>query len=178
MNDTYCRFRFVDMLTACARTAVSCYFKLVHIELEIEILRLRKHRNGYCRCLDASLRLRFRYALYAMHTGLKLETRIRALTVYHKGNFLKALELGLICVYQLGFESRSLSIHIVHTVQIICEKCSLVASGAASYLDNNILVIIRILRQKQYLQLFGSLIQAFTRIGFLLLCKLAKLFVR
>ena len=47
--------------------------QILLVDLDIDFLGLRQHRDGRRRGMDAALRLGLRHALHAMHAGFELQ---------------------------------------------------------------------------------------------------------
>ena len=104
------------MLSARSAAFTGFHFNIGRIDFDFHIFDLRKHRHCDCRGMDASLRLRFRDALHAVHTAFKLQSGIRTCPSDQKGNFLKTAEPRLINADQLCTPPHLFGIHLIHTV--------------------------------------------------------------
>ena len=80
VRDADRRVGLVDVLAAGARRAIRVDLQIRLVDLDLaDVLRLREHGDRAGRRVNAPLRLGIRHALHAMHAGLELQLRVRAL---------------------------------------------------------------------------------------------------
>src|SRR5690606_7519974 len=109
--------------------------------------------HGCRRRVDAALRLRIGHPLDAMDAGLELQMREDTLAGHGSDYFLVAADLALAGRHHLDAPALSRSIALVHSKEIAGKECSLVTARAGADLQYGVLVVRRILRQKQDLDL-------------------------
>ena len=96
-----------------------------------------------------------------MYAAFEFELGVRTVALDHERNFLEAAEFGFIGVDYLGLEALLSRVHGVHTVEHACKQRRFFTAGTAAYLDDYVLVIVGVARQKQYFQLFEDLFECF-----------------
>ena len=137
MCESHGRFSLVDVLTAGSAGFAGLKHKIRVLDFDLNILHLRKDCYRGRRGLYAPLRFGYGHTLYAMHTRLKLEAGIGALSFDKAGDLAKAPKLGLICRRNGHLKASRLRVHTIHTEQISRKECCLLASRACTDLYNN-----------------------------------------
>ena len=72
----------------------------------------------------------------------------------HESDFLEAADLRRVRVHELDLPALLLGIARVHAEEVARKQRGLLAADAAAYLDDDVLLVIRVLRQEQDGQLF------------------------
>ena len=98
--------------------------------------------------MDTPARLGDGDALHAMRAALVFQTTVRACTADEKGNFLEAPDLRRIAAEDLRPPALPLGVARIHAKEAHGKERRLLPTDAAANLDNDILVIVRIARQK------------------------------
>ena len=127
--------------------------------------------------MDSSAGLGFRHTLYAVCAALVLHPGVRACSVDQKCCVFKAADSVFIGAGQLGFPAAALCVFDVHTADFCGKECRLVSAGTCAELYDNVLVIVRVFRQKQDFEFLLQLLYAFFRIGELFFQHFTHLFV-
>ena len=110
-----------------------------------------------------------------MDAALKLQTGIGAGALYDGADLLDAAELGLIEIRNLDLPAPAFSVHAVHTKEAVRKEGRLLPADAAADLEDYVLLVVRVLRQKQDAQLLLQLGKALLRVRKLFLCHFAEL---
>ncbi len=118
----------------------------------VDLVGLRQHGHRARGGVDAPLRFRFRHALHAMAAGLELELRVRTGADDAHDRFLVAAEVGRALGDHLGGPAMPLGKAHVHAQQVTGEQRRLVAAGAGADLEEDVAIIVGVLRQQQSLQ--------------------------
>src|SRR5690606_33567250 len=120
---------------------------------------LRQHRDGAGRRVDPALRLGRRHALHAMHAGLELEPRVRALADDPADDLLVSAVLAFARAQHLDAPALVLGVSAVHPKEIAGEKRRLVAAGPGADLEEQVRVVLRILRHEVQRELALALLE-------------------
>ncbi len=78
MGDADRRFGLVDVLAAGALRAHGVDLQIVVVDVDVDLLGLRQHRDGRGRGVDAARGFGVRHALHAMHAGFEFQLGIDA----------------------------------------------------------------------------------------------------
>ena len=151
--------------------------QIVLVYLYVHLFRLRQHRHRRRRRVDATARLRNRNALDTVHPALVLQPRVRALSLDLEYYFLERADARLVDIHHVRAPPLPLRVPRVHPVQVRREQSRLVAARAGAYLDDNVLVVVRILRHKRKLQVALRCLVARLQLGDLLARQLDHLLV-
>lgn len=84
-----------------------------------------------------------------MSATLELHFAVSTATVNHEDHFLETAEIIHVDVHQLYLPALRIGKTGVHPVQIGSEQCRFISAGRTANFDDNVLIIIRILRQEQ-----------------------------
>src|SRR5258708_556255 len=103
--------------------------------------------------MNASLRLGGGHALHAVRSGFEFEQRIRPAADDAADDFLVAAMLARTFAQNLDAPTLGFGITRVHAEQVAGKDGSLVAAGAGADFQEDIAVVVRILRHQQALQL-------------------------
>ena len=132
--------------------------------MEVDFLRFRHDCNCTGRGMDTSAGFCLRNSLYTMHTALIFQSGICARTCDHECYFLETTDSVLIKTHHLCFPAAGFCVFYIHTVNLRCKKSCLVSTGTCTNLNDNVLVIIRVLRQKQDLKFMFQFLYILLRI--------------
>ena len=152
MGQSYCGVGGVYALSAVSGGAVHVDSDIVWIQVNFHVVYFRQHRYGCRRSVDTACRFRFRHTLHSVHTALIFQSGICTLALDEHNSFLDAADSGVVDVHQLGLPSVSFCIAHIHSQKILTEQSGFIAAGACSDFQNNVLFIVRVLRQQQNLQ--------------------------
>src|SRR5262245_14303643 len=139
MGDADGRVGRVHALPAGPGRAVDVDLQLVRVDLDLDLLRFGHDRHGCGRRVDATLRLRLRYALHAMRAALPLEDGVRTLAADREGDLLEAAGVVRACAELLDLEAAPLCVARQRTKQIARPDRGLVAADALTDLDDHVL---------------------------------------
>src|SRR5882757_2430402 len=154
MRDSHGGVCLVDVLAARARGAVGVDSKIRGIQYDVtDCARLGQHRYRASRRVNAALGLRSRDSLDAMAAGFELEPGVRALPDDAGDDLLVAADISRGFGYHLHLPTLAFRVARIHAEQVTCEERRLVSSGSGTDLEEDIALIVRILRQEQLLQL-------------------------
>ena len=115
-----------------------------------------QHGDGARGRVDPSLRLRLRHALHAVAARFELELRIGACPDDARDHLLVAAELGGRCRHDLDLPAVALGVARVHPEEVAREERRLVAAGAGADLEEDVALVVRVLRQQHLLQVGGE----------------------
>ena len=149
------------MLTARAAAAVSVDFEVVFVDVHLDVRRLGKHRHRHGGGVYPALRLRFGHALHAVHPAFEFQISPRALARNHKGEFLRAAELGVVHIYLFHFPAFRVRIMAVHLHKLRAEKRGFVAARPRTDFHNHVVVLVGVLGQQRDAQLRRVVVKGF-----------------
>ena len=148
VGQTYCGVGGVDTLTTVTGCSHDINTDILVLDDDINIivhLRHNCHTDGGG--MDTSAALGLRHTLYTMYATLILHLGVSTLSADGKLYFLHTADTDLIHVDQFYLPTLLLGIMHIHTIDLRCKQCSLIAAGTCTDLHDYILVIIRILGQ-------------------------------
>src|SRR5918994_4578018 len=99
--------------------------------------------------MDPTRTLGDRNPLNSMNAALEFETAISAFPFDHHDNFFEPAQTGRVGAQDFNAPAAGFSIARVHSIQLSGKKGGFVASRAGSYLDYDVLTIVRILGQDE-----------------------------
>ena len=153
MRQAHRRIGFVDVLAAGTRGAESIHAHVGRINQYVaDIIGFRHDRHRRGRSVNAPLRFGGGHALHAMAAGFKFQARVSALADDACDHLLVAADFALRLRNDFNLPAISFGVARVHAKQISGEERGFIATCAAANLDENILVVVRILRQQLLLQ--------------------------
>ena len=154
VRDADRRVGLVDVLAAGARRAIGVDLEVGLVDLDLaDVLGLGKHGDGARRGVDAALRLGLGHALHAMDAGLELQLRVRALARDARDDLAIAAVLAGIRAQDLDAPALALGVAAVHAEQIAGEDRGFVAARAGAHLEEQVRVVVGILRHEMQEQL-------------------------
>ena len=143
------------MLTAGTGSSEIIDAYVFHVQVDFHIFRFGQ--NGYRRrrCMNTAARLRNRHTLYAMYTRFVFELAVYTVTLNGKDNFLITAQFGSVGTYNTCLPALLLfNVLRIHAEEIAGKNSCFVTAGTATNFHNNILIVIRILRQHENMQFF------------------------
>ena len=93
------------------------------------------------------------HALHAVHAGLELQARVDLVALDLQRGVLDAVDRRVVRVGDVDLPALRLGVADVHAHDLGGEERGLVAAGAGADLDEHVLLVVRILRLQQDLQL-------------------------
>src|ERR1700704_1738345 len=155
MGDSHGRVGLVDVLAARARGAVGGYSKVRGIiQYDIaDCARFGQDGYGAGGGVDAALGLSSGDSLDTVAAGFEFEPGVRTLPDDAGDDLLVAADISRGFGYHLHLPTLAFRIARIHAEQVTCEERRLVSSGSGTDLEEDIALIVRILRQEQLLQL-------------------------
>jgi hypothetical protein len=90
--------------------------------------------------------------------GLELELRVGALALHHERDLLEPADLVLVGVDDLDLPALVGSVARVHVVQVAGEQAGLVAAGSRADLEDDVLVVVPVLREHHDVELVLELL--------------------
>src|SRR5678815_3522299 len=102
--------------------------------------------------MDAPARLCDRNALNTMHSALELKLAKSPRTLNRQDNVAETPDSTLLSVHQLDLPAAPLGIARVHAQEIAREQGCLISAGPRPNLQQDVLVVVRILGEKQNLE--------------------------
>ena len=104
--------------------------------------------------MDAPARLGDGDALNAMRAALVFQLAVRRRPGHEERDFLKTADLRLIAAENLRPPALPLGIARIHAEEACGKECRLLAADASANLDDDVLIVVRVARQKEDRQLF------------------------
>src|SRR5688572_23553230 len=106
--------------------------------------------------MDAALGFGGGHALHAVAARLELEARVRALAHHPRDHLLVAARLARALGDDLDLPAVPFGEARVHAEEVAREKRALVAAGAGADLEEQVAIVVRVLRQQHALQVLGE----------------------
>ena len=148
----------IDRLPPRSGGPVDVDLEVVRIDVHLDLLGLRQHRDGRGRGVDAPLRLRLRHSLHAMDAGLVLEHAVCAVALDLEHDLLEAADLCRVEGERFAREAAPLRVAREHPEEIAREERGLVAAGSRPDLDDHVLRVVRVVLQHRETQLLLELL--------------------
>ena len=149
MRDADGGFRFVDVLTAGTGGFAGLHFDVGRRNVDFHIFDFGKNGDGCCRGLDTSLRFGFRDTLDTMNAGFVFQTRINALSLDKKRDFLDATKLRFVDGHDGNFPALPVGVHTVHPKEVRAEQCGFLTACSRTDFHDDGTVIVLVARQQQ-----------------------------
>ena len=152
-GDAHRRIGLVDVLAACTRCAesVDAHFRRIQHHV-VDLVDFRHYGDGARRCMDASLRFGDRHTLHAVPARLEFEPRIDALADDAGDDFLVTTEVRFVGRDDFDLPALALGVARIHAEEITGKQRRLVAAGAGPDFEHDVLVVVGIFRQQEFLQ--------------------------
>ena len=138
----------VNALTTRAACAIHIDAQIVLIDVDLDLVGLRKHGDRSGRRMNAALAFRLRNALHAVHAALELHDGINLVALHLELDFLIAASIGGAHIHGFGLPALRVAEAQVHLVQIARENGGLVATGGSTNLDDDVFLIGGIARNE------------------------------
>ena len=152
MRDADGALGLVDVLAARAGTAVRVDLQILRVDVKLDLVQLRQHRDRGRAGMDSAARLRFRHALHAVDAAFKLQPGIRSRALDEDARLADAAKLRFAQVRQLRLPPVCVGIHGVHPVEAVRKECGLLPADAAADFQDHIAFVVRVARQQQKTQ--------------------------
>ena len=149
MGDADRRFGLVDVLAAGALRAHGVDLQVGILDLDIDLLRLRQHRDGRGRRMDAAGAFGVRHALHPMHAGFELQFCVGAAAFDLGDDFLEAADGAFARRNHLDLPALQRGEALIHAEQVAGEQRGLVAAGAGADFEHDAALVHRVLRQQR-----------------------------
>ena len=142
------------MLAAGARGAEGVDAQVGRVEVDVlDLVGFRHHRDGTGRGVDTPLGLGFRHALHTVAAGLELQPRIGAVAGQAADDFAVAAEFGFAGRQNLDLPALPFGVARIHAEKVTGKQRRLVAARAGADFEQHAALVVRVLRQQQFLQL-------------------------
>ena len=169
MREPHRGVRRVDALSAVSGGAGDIHPHVLRRNVDFNIVvNLRHHRDSRGGGMNAPSRFRLRNALHAVNAGFVLEPRICPLTIHGKRHKLHAAESGFLHILRGNLKAAPFRVVHIHPVELRGKERRLLAAGARPDFEDDVLVVVRILRQQQNSELLLKLLHGLLRGGQLL----------
>src|SRR5918997_2325232 len=152
------RIRRVYALTTRRTRTVNIDLKVILRDLDFHLFGLRQHGYCYRRGVDTALALGFGYSLDPVSTALVFEHRVGPVAVDLDYDLFIAPDLGRVRVEGAVLEAEAVGIAGIHLVELAGEEGGLVATSAGPYLDDDVLIIVRVAVYELGPDLLGQLL--------------------
>ncbi len=126
--------------------------KILVIDLDVDLLRLRQHGDRGGGGMDAPLRFGLRHALHAMHAGFEFEPREHALAGDIGDDLLVAAGGGFARRQHIHLPAVAVGIALIHAEQIAREQGRLLPAGAGAQFEDRALLVRFVLGQELHFQ--------------------------
>ena len=146
-------FGLVDVLAAGALRAHGLDPQIVALDIDIDLLDLRQHRDRRRRGVNAALRLGVGHALHAMHAGFEFQFGERAAAPDFGDDFLEAAHGAFAGGDHLDLPALQAGEALIHPEQVAGEQRGLVAAGAGADFQHHVAVVHGILGQQRHADL-------------------------
>src|SRR6267143_7000705 len=147
MRDSHGRVCLVDVLAARARGAVGVYSKVRGIQYDIaDCARFGQDGYGAGGGVDAALGLSSGDSLDTVAAGFEFEPGVRTLPDDAGDDLLVAPDIPRRFGYHLHLPTLALRVARIHSEQVTSEERRFVSSGSGTDLEEDIALIVRILR--------------------------------
>ena len=165
VSQTDSRVRRVYALTAVSGCTVHIHANIVRIQIYFHVVHFRQHSNSRCRGMDTTAGFCFRHTLYTMGAALIFQSGVCALALDQDNSFLDASKACIVDFHQLRLPVVPLCVAGVHTQKICTKQRRFLSACTCTDLQDNVLFIVRILRQKQDLQIRFLLLDGVFQFG-------------
>ena len=101
--------------------------------------------------------LSYRHPLDPVRAVFKLQLGVDIIPGNHQGDFLKAADFGLVFIDHFDFPALLFRVVKVHIIEVGRKEAGFVPTGSSTDFHDDVLIIIRILRNQQDLQFLFQL---------------------
>src|SRR5207245_2945590 len=143
----------VHALTTRARGAEGVDPQVLLVDLDLDVVRLRQDGHRRRRGVDPTGSLRLRHALDPVHAALVPEAAVDLAAADKRDDLLDPAQPAAAQVERLDLPAAPLRVAAVHAEQLRGEQRRLVAPGAGAYLEDDVLLVVRIPGKEQGAQL-------------------------
>ena len=165
MRDAHGGFRFIDVLTAGAGSAVHVDFQILFINLQIDFLGFGQNGDRRRGRMHAPRRFRFRHALDTVNARFEFQPFKHVAPRDAGGRLLIPADTGIVDGQHFKFPALRRRIMFVHTEQFGGEQSRFLPARTGANFQNRVLFINGVFRQQQNLQPFFQFRQFF--LGFI-----------
>ena len=162
MGKPYSRIGGIDTLAAVSGGTEDIKAAVIHIDLNIHILRFRHDRNSAGRCMDPAAWFCLRHSLHPVYAGFIFQAWINPFSGNHAGHLAHSAYPGLIILHSLEFPVPAVRKSCIHPVDVSCKKRSFFTACAGPDLQDHIPFVVRILRKKKEFQLLFKFRKPYT----------------
>ena len=149
VRDSDRRVRRVHALAAGSARAERIDADVLLVDLDVDFLGFGQHRDGGRGRVDPAAAFGRRHALDAVDAALVLQLAVDALALDRRDGFLDAADAGLAERHHLELPALALGEAAVHAEQLAGKERRLVAAGAGADFEQDVLLVVGILRQQQ-----------------------------
>ena len=153
MRDADGGVRRVDALPAGAARAERVDAQIFLVDLDVDLFSLGQDRHRRRRRVDASARFRGRDALHTVDAALVLQLAVHPAALDRRDAFLEPADAGVAARHHVDLPALPLGVLAVHPEQLAGEQGRLVAARAGADLEDDVLLIVGILRDEKDLQI-------------------------
>ena len=143
----------VDALAAGSARAEGVDAQILVVDLDVDFLGFGQHRDRRRRGVESSGRFGRRHALHAMDAAFVLQAAVDAASLDGGDDFLEPADAGVAARHHVDAPALALGVLPVHPEQLAGEERGFVAAGAGADLEDDVLLVVGILRDQQDLQL-------------------------
>src|SRR3546814_10651351 len=138
VGDPRRRVGCVDVLATGALRAVGVDPQILVVDVDVDLLGLRQHRDGGSRGVDAPTAFGHRHTLHAVRAGLELQAGEDARAGDLRARLLVAADLDFGGIDDLEAPALQLGVALVHAQEVGGKERRLVAAGAGAHLEDGI----------------------------------------
>ena len=153
MGDADGRVRRVDALAAGTARAECVDAEILCINLHVHFFGFRQHGDGDGRGVNAAARFGGGHALHAMDAAFVFHLAVDAAPFDVGDDFFDAADAVVVGRHHLNAPALFFGELAVHPEQLIREERRLVAAGSGADFEDDVFLIVRILRDEQHLDL-------------------------
>ena len=162
MRDADGRVCFLHVLAAGAGSAVYVNAQILRIDLDgFYFVGFGHDGNRTGRSVHAALSFCFRHALHAVAAGLEFQSAVCTFTDDSADDFTVAAEIRVALADDFHAPTAAFRVAHVHAQQVARKQCRLFASRAGSDFKESGLIVVRVARQKQDLQVLFEFFELF-----------------
>ena len=157
MGDAHGRIRGIHALAAGAGRAIRINAQVGLVDMDVDLVRLGKHRDRRRRSLDAALALGLGNALHAVHAALVLHDGVDLIARNLELDRLEAARVARARIKHLELPTLRLAEALVHLEEVARKNGRLVAASSRANLHDGILLVVRVARDEHELDVFLKL---------------------
>ena len=162
VRDADGRVCFLHVLAAGAGSAVYVNAQILRIDLDgFYFVGFGHDGNRTGRSVHAALSFCFRHALHAVAAGLEFQSAVCTFTDDSADDFTVAAEIRVALADDFHAPTAAFRVAHVHAQQVARKQCRLFASRAGTDFKESVLIVVRVARQKQNLQVLFEFFELF-----------------